>query len=104
MLLPDQAVSSEKVHAVGLLFHPDVHLVFSESLRRFRSGMVELGEIPAFGVEDVIAVELDALFFDIVIGADIDSAFVVDIESEYRRKVLGNFVLDSGPNPPVAPV
>src|SRR4030042_2212212 len=103
MLFPDQAVFSEEVDAGDFFFHPDIQLVFSDGLERFGSRMIELGDIPAFGIEDVIAVELAPLLVDVVIGANINAAFIVDIERRYRWKVLGNFKFDSGPDPPVAP-
>src|SRR4030042_4766429 len=102
MLFPDQAVFSEEVDPGGFFFHPNIQLVFSDGLERFGSRMVELGDITAFGVEDVIAVELVPLLVDVVISPDGNAAFIVDIERRYRWKVLGNFKFDSGPTPPVA--
>ena len=102
-LFPDQAVFPEEVDTFDFFLHPGIHLIFSDDLDRFGSRMVELGDIAAFGVEDVIAVKLVPLLVDVVIGADIEAVFIVDIESKYRRKMLGNFKANSGPDSPVAP-
>jgi hypothetical protein len=102
-LFPDHAVPSEQVGAIDLFLHPDIHFVLYDGLERFGPRMVELGDMPAFGIKDVIAVELLPLLFDVIIGTDINAVFVVDIEKSHWWKVFGDLKSVSGPNPLVAP-
>jgi hypothetical protein len=38
------------------------------------------------------------LFFNIIIGPDINALFIVDIEGAHRRKILGDIKFISGPD------
>jgi hypothetical protein len=60
-------------------------------------GEIELSHITALSIKDVTAVELAPIFVHIIIGADINAVFIIDMESGYRWKMLGNVKFVTGP-------